>query len=335
MNDHLLKTLKVEFREFCSTYSHIAEIDHIFTIAGFSKANSSIATNGQRRSLVEGYYASVDWSQSETFNKFLRVIECSLIFHYLSGEAKARLLSICHDCGIKFEDDGYRICYENITNSFSYQFPAGLPFGVIKPEFAIKADKGGQLLKFELQSGIGIIEPSCNVYPNFDFNKLETSYELNSSTSLRLKQSLRDMNQTEYEKNFFLSYAHKFDMGNKSVPVLIPQAWIQWHSVAKKNLRSTSSLHKDQIYRVDFVAFWNNKRYVILVDDISHYAIKDNKWIASEEAYAKRLKEDRKLRKEGWEVFRVSNWEIRNDKKMQDDRKTQEILEDLRTFIGF
>jgi hypothetical protein len=27
-------------------------------------------------------------------------------------------------------------------------------------------------------------------------------------------------------------------MGNKDVPVLIPQAWIQWHSQPKRNLRS-------------------------------------------------------------------------------------------------
>jgi len=335
IDDHLLKTLKVEFREFCSDCSYIASIDHIFTIAGFSKANSTIAVNGQRRSLVEEYYASVDWSRSETFKKFLRVIECALIFHYLSGESKARLLSLCHDYGIKFEDNGYRICYENITDSFGYQFPAGLPFGVVKPEFAVKADKGGQSLQFEWQTGLGIISPNCDVYPNFDFKKLGTSYGLDLFTDSKLRQAITDMNQTEYEKSFFLSYARKFDMANKSVPVLIPQAWIQWHSVAKKNLRSTSSLHKDEIYRIDFAAFWNNKRYVILVDDISHYAIRDNKWIASEEAYAKRLKEDRKLRKEGWEVFRVSNWEIRADEKTQDDKRMQEILDDLRTFIDF
>lgn len=79
------------------------------------------------------------------------------------------------------------------------------------------------------------------------------------------------------------------------------------------------------------MAFWNNKRYVILVDDISHYAVKNDEssWDASEENYSKRLKEDRKLRKEGWQVFRVSNWELR------DDSRVEEILQDLREFIGF
>lgn len=76
------------------------------------------------------------------------------------------------------------------------------------------------------------------------------------------------------------------------------------------------------------MAFWNNKRHVILVDDISHYAVKRNaKWDADEESYSKRLKEDRKLRKENWKVFRVSNWELR------DNEKTQVIMDDLLDFM--
>ncbi len=330
MDEHLLKILKIEFREFCSNYSVLRKIDDMFTIAGFSRATSATAVGGARRSLVEEYYASADWGQEETVQKFLHVIEYALVDPDLAGEAKERLRSTCRACGLKLEDNGYKICYEAVTTSFSYQFPAGLPFGVPKPEFAVKAEKGGQSLQFELQAGLGIISSNCDVYPNFDFKKLEISYGLNSSTNKVLRQAITNMNQTEYEKKFFLAYAKKFDMANKNVPVFIPQAWVQWHSLPKKDLRSTSSLHKDELYRVDFVAFWNNKRYIILVDDISHYAIKDNnKWVASQEAYAKRLKEDRKLRKEKWEVFRVSNWEIR------DEETIQEILEDLQIFIGF
>ncbi len=159
---------------------------------------------------------------------------------------------------------------------------------------------------------------------------LEALYGLTSLTNKKFKQALVDMNQSEYEKQFFLKYAKKFDMANKDIPVLIPQAWIQWHSQIKKNLRAISSAHKDELYRVDFVAFWENKRYVILVDDISHYAIKNNsRWYADEESYSKRLKEDRKLRKENWQVFRVSNWELR------DEERSQVILEDLREFFSF
>jgi hypothetical protein len=179
-----------------------------------------------------------------------------------------------------------------------------------------------------LADGLGLI--TGKVYPNFSFKSLESLYNLDASTNLGLKRSLRSMNQTESEKKFFLEYANKLNMADSNISVLIPQAWIQWHSVSKKNLRSISSIHLDEVYRVDFVAFWNNKRYVILVDDISHYAVKKNsQWYADEESYAKRLKEDRKLSKENWQVFRVSNWELR------DNNKVQSILEDLQLFIGF
>ncbi len=159
---------------------------------------------------------------------------------------------------------------------------------------------------------------------------LEAFYGLDKSTNLGLNNALLEMNQTEYEKTFFLEYARRFGMGNKDVPVLIPQGWIQWHSQPKRNLRSIGGTHGDELYRVDFVAFWNSKRYVILVDDISHYAVKQQSiWRADEQSYSKRLKEDRKLRRENWQVFRVSNWGLREQEKIPG------ILEDLRKFIGF
>lgn len=175
---------------------------------------------------------------------------------------------------------------------------------------------------------MGILSQS--VYPNFDFKKLEEAFGSDSSTNAALKNSLVKMNQTQYEKEFFIAYARTFDMANLHVPVLIPQAWIQWHSLPKRNLRSNASLHADELYRVDFVAFWANCRYAILIDDISHYALRrGDRWDADEEAYSKRLKEDRKLRKEGWNVFRISNWELRNEDI------THDVLMDLREFIGF
>lgn len=328
--DPLIKLLKIEYREFCSTNLSMSLIKDIFGKAGF-KAKSGSFSNGARRSLVEEYYASENWEESETVRKLLQAIEYTLQVYYLSDEAKEMLRSKCRESGIEVEDKGSRIGYEGNSykgDLFKQQFPAGLPFGVLKPDFAVKAEKGGQTLKFELQSGIGII--TDNVYPNFDFKKLEATFGLDSATNRILKRALVEMNQTQYEKVFFSSYAKKFDIGRKSVPMLIPQAWIQWHSQPKHNLRSASSLHKDDLYRVDFVAFWKNQRYVILVDDISHYAAKHSEhWIADEDAYAKRLKEDRKLRKEKWHVFRVSNWELKNTEIIED------VLEDLRTFIGF
>jgi very-short-patch-repair endonuclease len=214
---------------------------------------------------------------------------------------------------------------------FVQQFPAGLPYGVTKPDFRIFSDKGIQKLEFELKNGMGILKQ--DIYPNFTSKMLKKICGVDESSEDSRKQfskNLREMNQTDKEEEFLCEYAKTFQMATSDIPILIPQAWIQWHSKNKKNLREIDSKHSDELYRVDFVAFWNNKRYAILIDDISHYGkLNGSIWNADEESYSMRLKEDRKLRKEGWEVFRISNWEIRNKDLLP------EILTDLTDFIGF
>jgi len=222
---------------------------------------------------------------------------------------------------------------DNISEEdlFKKQFPAGLPFGINKPHVKIFSDHGLQKIEYVMDNGMMILNSKVKVYPNFSFKNLQELCKVNSSTDENLRKSLYCMNQTSREKDFFMAYEKRFGMKkNSDVPLLIPQAWIQWHSQNKKDLRAINSKHTDDLYRVDFIAFWEYKRFAILIDDISHYGIKNSNqvFIANEEQYSKRLKEDRKLRKDKWEVFRVSNWEIKNG-------LLDEILDDLREFIGF
>jgi len=236
-----------------------------------------------------------------------------------------------------------------VTNGdlFKKQFPLGLPFGLDKPDVAAIPKGGVQQVSFKLGPRMGILKEK--VYPNLSFPHLFEMLQ-NSDTSgvspdmKTLATNLVEMNQSKYEKEFFCSYARRYQSGienvpvyakrfhvkeMENVPVLIPQAWIQWHSQTKQNLRSQGSSYADDPYRVDFVAFWKDQRFVILVDGIEHYANRqNNRWDADEEKYSKRLKEDRKLRKEGWQVCRVSNWEIRNG-------LIDEILVDLKEFLDF
>jgi hypothetical protein len=120
-------------------------------------------------------------------------------------------------------------------------------------------------------------------------------------------------------------------MATQDIPVLIPQAWIQWHSLIKSKLSLGASLHADDINRVDFVAFWDNERYAIQIDDISHYGVRNKNgiWLADEKSYYKTLKNDRMLINEGWKVLKISNWEIRNPELLEN------ALQDVRSFFGF
>jgi hypothetical protein len=208
-----------------------------------------------------------------------------------------------------------------ITDLFKHQFPIGMPFGIKKPHVASIPEKGSQKISFEDDQNIGVIRE--NVYPNFTYKNLENCLCGTPISNAELKLTLSNMSQTASEKLFFDFYSNYYDMWHREIPVLIPQAWIQWHSSTKKELRSNQASYSDDLYRVDFVAFWNNKRFAILIDDISHYAKKNySYWNADQEKYSMRLKEDRKLRKERWNVFRISNWELRQGefiKELSDD----------------
>lgn len=214
---------------------------------------------------------------------------------------------------------------DSAVDKFKQEFPFGLPIGLNKPIFAVVPDQSTQKTLFEETPKVGVIRG--DVYPNFTYKKLKLCLEGQPFIpSLEIFCSIC----TPKEDLFLRSYEGKFRMTSEDVPVLVPQAWIQWHSEKKDHLRNEGSVYADDLMRVDFVVFWNNKRFAILVDDISHYGKKhqSGRWEADEVAYSKRLKEDRKLRKEDWIVFRLSNWEIRNG-------LTSEILDDLKEHIGF
>lgn len=328
--EYIPPSLRLDFREFCTDII-IREIDDIFQMAGIKLGKSERDFPGARRSRVEDYYASIDWESLEDAQKFLNVIGLVLSQSHISDSRKTLIQEMCAAAGLTV--NGRKVIlpetalHDGPIDLFVQQFPGGLPFGLEKPDFAVTAKKGSQSLRFELKSGLGVLWQ--DVYPDFDFQTFQAACGIDATTNKALKVAIFNMNQTPCEKTFFQAYAKHFGMANNHVPMLVPQAWVQWHSLPKKALRAAKRPLADEIYRIDFVAFWENQRYAILIDDISHYAIKHNgQWIADEETYAKRLEEDRKLQAEGWNIFRVSNWEVRNG-------KASEIIIDLQNFIEF
>jgi len=333
MSNPLMIGFKFFLKDFFCNHFSKKQIDSIFSGAGFTRDES--INFEYKDNLVIEYYESVDWEDSGIIQKLNQVIETILYSTYLSNDSKDYFRKILSDFGFKLE--GNRVIFQCIipnNDLFISQFPVGLPFGLPKPDFAIQIENGSQSLKFEWKNGIGII--NFNVYPDLTYKKLAQSFNLLlGTTDDNFRRALLAMNQTKREKEFFIKYAkEKFDMANQNVPVLIPQAWIQWHSQSKKYLSSKSSLNINEIYRVDFVAFWNNKKFAIFIDDISHYARleKDNQreqWFPDEKQYSKNLQQDRKLIKQGWNVIRFSNFEIENTELLE------HIMIDLQEIIGF
>jgi hypothetical protein len=62
--------LRNDFREFCVTYFVLRQIDDIFIMAGIKRGNlpKDRLTSGQRRTLVEEYYASLNITTKSSMN---------------------------------------------------------------------------------------------------------------------------------------------------------------------------------------------------------------------------------------------------------------------------
>lgn len=345
MSEIISNHTMLAFQEYLVNNCSILQIKSLFDEAGIFISEHSFSKQLTSTQLVQNYYISLKLDNLSDLRRLFKLFEKILlsiqdrlegftrtrdditIFNNLINTLKYEGFDFINDCIVFIYND-----YE-VDDLFKYQFPLGLPFGLQKPNFSVVSENSSQKISFEIVDGMALLEK--NVYPNLTHKNLQSLLHFDKDYNIIRDGNLQEMCQTDKEKEFFILYAQKFNMIIENVPVLIPQAWIQWHSLSKQNLRSFNSIHADELCRLDFVAFWRNKRYAILIDDIGHYAnkIKDTNnniiWSANEENYSKRLKEDRKLRKENWEVFRISNWEIRNKNLLP------EILTDLKEFIGF
>jgi len=97
----------------------------------------------------------------------------------------------------------------------------------------------------------------------------------------------------------------------KCYPALIPQVWLQ--HIHDPKLGPSDPLKREAYSRVDFVVLWNDKKLVIEIDGPEHYAEWDRaerNWHISEVIYTRNLVRERRLRKQGWLFFRLSNQEV-------------------------
>ena len=85
--------IRNDFREFCVTYFVLRQIHDVFNMAGLKqgKLSTNQVINGQRRTLVEEYYASINWNSEQDTNKFLKVLEYSFAQSFLTNETRKTL----------------------------------------------------------------------------------------------------------------------------------------------------------------------------------------------------------------------------------------------------
>ena len=88
--EYISPLLRTDFREFCVSNFVLRQIRDIFNMAGVEqgKLSTNQIISGQRRTLVEEHYASINWNSKEDTDKFLKVLECAFAQSYLTVEAK-------------------------------------------------------------------------------------------------------------------------------------------------------------------------------------------------------------------------------------------------------
>lgn len=98
--------LRSDFREFCVTYFILRQIDDIFTMAGIKRGKMSAdrLISGQRRTLVEEYYASLNWHRQEDADKFLKVLGYALAQQFNSDDPRQKLRNFCERDGFIVDD---------------------------------------------------------------------------------------------------------------------------------------------------------------------------------------------------------------------------------------
>ena len=101
-----------------------------------------------------------------------------------------------------------------------------------------------------------------------------------------------------------------------TAPALIPQVWLNCVYEPKRSPEEEKAELEYMPKRVDFLFIHRGQIHIVEVDDPSHYAKYDEqtrKYEVDEERYTYNLRAERALMEQGYQIHRMSNYEIRND----------------------
>ena len=315
-----VEILKTEFREFCVNYLVIRNINDIFTSAGIEQGKSEKNLSGDRRSLVEDYYASLNWESMESIRKFVKVLENTLLISWISDEGKQILRSLCEKHGFAVDKDGYRI----------YLTTLGVGNSVKNLIFAATGAKPEIIFSDSVSNDIEIVKnaDSCLIYDRpikshgLLWNELvdwwrereKLNEELDrEEVGRKLYVRLRESLDSKPEKLFWRIYFKKFyESFQDKLPALVPQVYLHYDPYTLKQLQGQRRLVRQ---RMDFLFLLSDRiRIVIEIDGKQHYAEEDT---ASPRLYSEMVAEDRRLKLCGYEVYRFGGYELNSESEAE------------------
>jgi very-short-patch-repair endonuclease len=310
-----VEILKTEFREFCVSYLVIRNINDIFTAAGIAQGKSQKNLSGERRSLVEDYYASLNWESMESIRKFGKVLENTLLISKIGEEEKQGLRWLCEKHGFTVDKNGYRV----------YLTTLGVGNSVKNLIFAATGAKPEIIFSDSVSNDIEIVKNAdyCLIYDRpikshgllwkelVDWwrEREQLNEESDIEVSRKLYVRLRESLDSKPEKLFWRIYFNKFyESFNEKLPALVPQVYLHYDPYTLKQLQARRRLVRQ---RMDFLFLLSDRiRIVIEIDGKQHYAEEDT---ASPRLYSEMVAEDRRLKLSGYEVYRFGGYELNSE----------------------
>lgn len=115
------------------------------------------------------------------------------------------------------------------------------------------------------------------------------------------------------EQLLFRTYCEQYDgEEGEKVPVLLPQVYLHYDPLTRKQRRALNKPDRLNRERMDFLLMLpNGARIVLEVDGVQHYSVgPDHDRKPSPQLYGEMMAEDRALRLRGYEVFRFGGHEL-------------------------
>lgn len=315
-----VEILKTEFRDFCAENLVIASINDIFTAAGIAQGKSEKSFSSVRRTLVEDYYASLNWESRESIHKFVKVLENTLRRSWRDDEQQKQILrSLCKKHGFAVDKDGYRI----------YLTTLGVGNSVKNLIFAATGAKPEIIFSDSVSNDIEIVKNAdyCLIYDRpikshgllwkelVDWwrEREQLNNELDIDVGRKLYSRLNRSLTSQPEKLFWRIYFKKFyESFNEKLPALVPQVYLHYDPYTLKHLQGQRRLVRQ---RMDFLFLLSDRiRIVIEIDGKQHYAEEDK---ASPRLYSEMVAEDRRLKLCGYEVYRFGGYELNSESEAE------------------
>lgn len=197
-----------------------------------------------------------------------------------------------------------------------------LIFGVskAKPDIRIKQVLDGDLEVINSEDMLVYDEEIGDSLLYKDFNKWWTKNKNKYSWYDRQKQlqTCELLVQNYYRKNYY----------KEDHPVLIPQVYLHYDPKTKAERKNCIFNEELTFQRMDFLIIYAGKRIIIELDGSSHFLV-DNK--VDLEKYAKQVEYDRTMKFLGYDIFRICNNELLNEKA---ERTLNVFFKNLYRYLG-